>query len=427
MKGDHALNDKNSRIAQTIKETRQRRKSQVCKVYELKVNCHHTSKETYAKFHQWFKEAKWVINDVIRSDDAFQYNYNDHKEVVHFDKDGNELKDKISIRSGVHQRLVQGVVNDICNLSKAKKKGLKVGRLKFRAEVNCIPMKTGMLKVVNSKTITIPGFLKLKVYGLEQFIGKEHEIADSRIVRRASGIYIKVTVMFPKTSEALCLKEHSVGLDFGIKDNITDSDGNKYNFITPESEQLKFLQRQLKKKQKGSKRYWNLRRQIQREYESISNKRNDDANQFVAKLRKENDMIYFQDECLSQWRRFSKGFGRKVQWSSMGRIKAQLVRLQKVNESYMLDKWFASTQLCPMCGKKNKHTLKERTYTCDCGYSEDRDVHAARNMLKFGRLKQKTLWLEQPSAEVSPSGIKFVVNGLVVRGTVEAKKEDSSL
>jgi hypothetical protein len=48
-------------------------------------------------------------------------------------------------------------------------------------------------------------------------------------------------------------------------------------------------------------------------------------------------------------------------------------------------------------------------------------------MLKFSRLKQKTLWLEQPSAEVSPSGIKFVVNGLVVRGTVEAKKEDSSL
>ena len=27
--------------------------------------------------------------------------------------------------------------------------------------------------------------------------------------------------------------------------------------------------------------------------------------------------------------------------------------------------------------------LSERTYVCECGYSEDRDIHSARNMLKI--------------------------------------------
>ena len=35
---------KNEQIKQTLKETRERRKTQTIKVFELKVNCHHTSK-----------------------------------------------------------------------------------------------------------------------------------------------------------------------------------------------------------------------------------------------------------------------------------------------------------------------------------------------------------------------------------------------
>ena len=44
--------------------------------------------------------------------------------------------------------------------------------------------------------------------------------------------------------------------------------------------------------------------------------------------------------------------------------------------------------------------MKDRIYVCDCGYTEDRDVHASRNVKLFGSTK-RTECLEQASAEVS--------------------------
>ena len=36
--------------------------------------------------------------------------------------------------------------------------------------------------------------------------------------------------------------------------------------------------------------------------------------------------------------------------------------------------------MCPKCGIKNKLELKDRVYECKCGYKEDRDIHAAKNI-----------------------------------------------
>ena len=41
-----------------------------------------------------------------------------------------------------------------------------------------------------------------------------------------------------------------------------------------------------------------------------------------------------------------------------------------------------TTKYCPQCGKLKKDiNLSDRIYECTCGYHEDRDVHAARNMI----------------------------------------------
>ena len=82
---------KNEKIKQSHKETHLKRKTQYLKVFELKVNCHHTSKEDFQKLNDCFRQAKWVINDVIGSNDIFNYNYKDHRIVVNKDKDGNEV------------------------------------------------------------------------------------------------------------------------------------------------------------------------------------------------------------------------------------------------------------------------------------------------------------------------------------------------
>ena len=40
-------------------------KLKIIKVFELKVNCHQTKPETFKKFNDFFKQAKWIRNDMI--------------------------------------------------------------------------------------------------------------------------------------------------------------------------------------------------------------------------------------------------------------------------------------------------------------------------------------------------------------------------
>ena len=398
---------KNEQIKQTLLETRERRKTQTIKVFELKVNCHHTSKEDYKKFNEMFKQAKWIINDCIASNDIFHYDYKEHRKVINFNKNGNEVERTITIQTGVHQNIISHVQQDIVNLSKSKSHGNKVGKLKFRSECNRIPLKTGMLKIKSFKMVSIPMFPKLTVYGLEQFINiPNYEIANADIIRKASGIYLKVSVYVPKKENEI--KNKTVGLDFGIKTAITTSDGDFFDCNKQESEHLKFLQKQLHRKQQGSKRYWKLRNQIQKEYEHISNQKKDIANKIVAKLSKENDVIYFQDEQISNWKKKKRSkkngkksgfsFGRQVQSSCLGRVKTKLELLEKQDKAFKISKWCPTTKFCPKCGCLNTLTLKDRIYICDCGYTRDRDVHASRNVKLFGSTKRAE-WLEQPSAE----------------------------
>ena len=396
---------KNEKIKQKNIETRLKRKTQILRVYELKINSHHNSKETFIKLNDVFKQAKWIINDVIACNDMFKYKYNEHRTIINFDKNHNYVERQITMNTVLHQSIVDSVKQSVTNLSKSKKKGNKVGKLKFKSEVNRIPIRTGTIKIKSSKTIGISGFKCLHVYGLEQFTNiPEYEVANANLIHRASGFYVMITVFFPKNSNGKKIKNKSVGLDFGIKTAITTSDGEFFACNKQETEYLKYLMKQLHKKQKGSKRYWKLRNQIQKEYEHISNQKKDVANKIVAKLLKENDIIYFQDEQISNWKKskhFEKlnnsniksrkcrySFGRQVQSSCLGRVKTKLELLEKQDKAFKISKWMPTTKFCPNCGCLNTLTLADRTYICSCGYSEDRDVHAAKNVKLFGSTKR---------------------------------------
>ena len=179
-----------------------------------------------------------------------------------------------------------------------------------------------------------------------------------------------------------------------------------------ESEQLKFLQKQLHRKQKGSKRYYKLLRQIKCEYEHLSNKKIDETNKLISYLTKNYDIIYFQDENISEWKKKKRNkktgkkvncfsFGKQIQSSYLGKVKAKLVSLEN-DKSFKISKWSPTTKFCPKCGTLNKIGLDERTYVCDCGYSFDRDIHAAKNVKLFGSTKRAEC-LEQASVETLAS------------------------
>mgnify|MGYP000928013027 FL=1 len=56
----------------------------------------------------------------------------------------------------------------------------------------------------------------------------------------------------------------------------------------------------------------------------------------------------------------------------------------------MLPRSVATTATC-ICGTVTKHTPDLRTYTCPtCGHTEDRDIHAAKNMIRLGSATNPT-------------------------------------
>lgn len=57
------------------------------------------------------------------------------------------------------------------------------------------------------------------------------------------------------------------------------------------------------------------------------------------------------------------------------------MELKKLPHTHIVDRFFPSTKLCPQCGSINKISLSERIYSCECGYTQDRDIHSAMNIL----------------------------------------------
>ncbi len=119
---------------------------------------------------------------------------------------------------------------------------------------------------------------------------------------------------------------------------------------------------------------------LQRAYQKLTSRKRDVANKIVHELL-EHEHVYMQDENLKGWH---KGlFGRTVQHSILGLVKAKLIHNERVT---VLSSREPTTKYCPMCGKLKKDiTLADRVYECSCGYREDRDIHAARNMILLSK------------------------------------------
>jgi putative transposase len=367
----------------TLSDTLSRRKNQDCKVYELKIDYSSLSPVQRNFLKMIFIEARWFYNHVLSQDNIFDSKIRKIKEVVVRVADEFETRELKYISSQMKQGLHERIVEAIKVLSKLKKKNFKIGRLKFKPELNSIELpqfkKTWNFK---GKRIQVQGCKQtFKVNGIKQ-IPEGVEFANAFIVRKASGYYIHVTTFQPK--KEIIKTGKSVGIDFGIKDMIVTSDGEKFNISIPESPKLKRLQMWFAKKIKGSKNRRKILRQIKLEYEKMGNQKKDKVDKLISYLSKTYDTIYIQDENINGWKSW---FGGVVQHSALGAIKAGLKELESTQ---VISRFEPTTKLCYRCGKINKIGLNERVYKCECGLEEDRDVKAAKTILLMGQGKLPT-------------------------------------
>ena len=373
--------ERNCKIRENGKATKERRSHMDCCVISVKIQENRLSKAKLEKLIRCFLEAKWLYNAVVASKTLA---IEDMSNVQVKLKDSFEVRQLNTLSAQMKQSVVDNVKQNVFNLSKAKKTGHKVGRLQFKRECNEINLKqSGKTYIIKGKNkIRIQNIGVLVVNGLEQINLDEVEFANAKLIRKPSGFYIHLTVYTKKQPQSNTEKE-VLGLDMGIKDQLTFSNGVKVNFYLEESEQLKGLMRKLSRQTKGSNQYKQTLARIKRIFEHQNNKKSDVANK-LNNILKQNYIICFQDELLNQWkhkkskRRFS--FGRKVQHGILGRVKD---KLKKNSSNVMLESSVPTTQTCPVCGCLTKHSLDKRKYHCNhCGFeSVDRDVHSANMMV----------------------------------------------
>lgn len=376
-------------IKNALLATKLRRQNQVLRCYECKIVEKRLNKRQREELEQLFVEGKWFYNHVLNLHNNGQklnaINTTNIKTVNHYDKDKNLIQSELKVLSGQQKQaiLTRMAQNEKAICSLVKKGHQKHGNLQFKSELSCIPLKQ------YGTTYKFKSCNKVKIQGIHDDIllrtGGQRQIADelanANLVKKPDGYYLKV-VCFIKQENWKTQKTNGreIGLDFGIKTNITTSEGQKMDVSIEESERLKKLQREMFRREKGSSNRYKTIKKIQQEYQKIGNKKADKSNKIVHML-KQYDCIVMQDEQISSWQ---KGvFGKQVQHSCMGLIKQ---KLESLPQTIVLDKYIPTTKWCPKCGKKHSIGLDERTYVCECGYHEDRDIHSAKNMLSIKNL-----------------------------------------
>lgn len=240
---------------------------------------------------------------------------------------------------------------------------------------------------IEGNRIKLPKIGWVKIANSRDFNGV---IKHAIVTKTASGKYfISLCV-----EEATIIKPNAggvVGIDVGIKDFYTDSNGCKVDnpkTLYKHERKLKRLQRKLSRKEKGSSNRNKARIKLAREYEKVSNIRKEFLHKQAFALANENQVVCAESlniKGMLKNHHLAKAIS-DVSWSEFFRI-LDYKLAEYGGELVKVPTFYPSSQTCSCCGFKNPlvKNLNVRNWTCpECGSEHDRDINAANNILDIG-------------------------------------------
>ena len=327
----------------------------------------------------------------------------------------------------------------------------KKGYPKFQKNCRCVEYKTSGWKLSQNRKqidfIDKKGIGKLKLKGKWDLnFYQEDQIKRVRIVRRADGYYVQFLVNAENKVD-IELTGNMLGLDVGLLEFYTDSNGQTEpnpKFYRQSEKRLKFRQRRVSRKKKGSANRRKAINRLGRLHLKISGaltrtlrdwQREEHACRVARCVIQSNDLVAYEDlriqnlvknHCLAksindaswyQFRKWLEHFGIKF-----GKITVA------VNPAL-------TSQECSNCGTVVKKSLSMRTHICQCGFVLDRDWNAAINILKLALSTTGHVgtWVLNANAlprfahHASQTGdLTSTLAGAILSGQAESMNEESS-
>jgi putative transposase len=346
----------------------------------------------FAAVDEAIRTAKFIRNSCLRY-------WMDHKGVNKFDLNkycavlAKDFSFADELNSMARQSSAERAWSAISRFFENCKKGLpgKKGYPQFQKDCRSVEYKTSGWKLANDrKSITLTdkkGIGKLKLKGTRDLhFYQPDQIKRVRLVKRADGVYVQFCVQADRT-EQIESSGNVVGLDVGLKEFYTDSNGERVEnprFLRKGEQVLKCSQRRVSRKVKGSVNRRKARVILGKRHLKISRQRKDHAVKLARCVITSNDVVAYEDlriknmvknHCLAQSINDASWYQFRVWLEYFGKVFSKITIA--VAPHY-------TSQECSSCGVIVKKSLSVRTHICECGCELDRDHNAARNILSRG-------------------------------------------
>ena len=356
------------------------------KAYKFRL---YPNKEQEIYFSKCFGSVRFIYNKMLN--DKIEY-YKKNNKILNttpakYKKEYIWLKEVDSL----------ALANAQMNLDKAYKNFFRdksVGFPKFKSKKNNYYSYTtnnqnGTIYIIDNKYIKLPKLKTLVRVKQHRQIPENGKIKSVTISKNPSGKYY-VSILVEQEIKELSKNEFMIGVDLGLTDFATTSDGVKYSnpkWLRKQENKIKKLQRELSRKKKGSKNRIKAGIKLAKAYEKITNQRKDFLHKLSSELINENQVICLEDlqiknllqnhklaKAISEvsWYEFRKQLEYKAKWYGRTIV--------------IIDKYYPSSQICSNCGNNTgKKSLNIREFDCPyCGKHHDRDINASINILLEG-------------------------------------------
>jgi len=291
-------------------------------------------------------------------------------------------------------------LRDFVKSRSGQRKGKRLGfpRFKKRGKSrDSFRFSVGPMRCAGS-TVTLPKVGTVTTHESTRKLARRLEAGTARILsstvsRVAQRWFVSFTVEVDRAVSGHVRAGTAIGVDLGVRTLLTgvDDAGNVVAIGGPKPlrvalRKLRRASRAHSRKAEGSANRRNASAQLARIHARVANVRADALHKATTDLAKRYATVVAEDLNVTGMVR-NRSLARAIVDQGFGEARRMLGYKTTWNGGQLIvaDRWFPSSKTCSACGAaKAKLSLSERVFCCEsCGHREDRDVNAARNLLKL--------------------------------------------